>query len=977
MHRFAIALIMGPLLALSFSVTAAPPPRDQAPFEPSPMPGLDYDKAFFPGADYDPVIPDGEKLLGFELGQRTASPAEIVRAYKAWADASPRATLVEYARSFEGRPLVYMVITSPENHQRLDEIKNGLAKIADPRKADLSEREQLIDKLPGVAWLAYSIHGNETSGSDAALVTAHHLIADRSDRTEKLLDELVVILDPSMNPDGRARFYQQMSEYRGMNANVDDQSLVHTGYWPSGRMSHYMFDLNRDWIFGTHPETRGRIKAVREWHPQLFVDAHEMGAQDTFLFSPAREPHNPHFMPNRDKWAQVFAEDQAAAFDEYDWPYYHGEWNEGWFPGYSDAWASFRGAQGILYEQARMADDGVRQANGEILSYQESVHHQALSSLANLETLRQNHREMLREFHADRVKLLSDASPYGNRVFAITPTDNRGRIDDFMDLMELQGFEVYRTKTATTQNGTNQLGKSQRVTLPAGTLLVPNRQPEARLVAAMLEFDPTIPESALQYERRELVRDGSSTIYDTTAWNITMMFGLDAYQVDMRLPGNAERVTDFTLEANVEQGENIAAWVVNGVDDRAVAAAGRLMERGVQVRITDKPTTLSGIEMPRGSLVINPYDNRGSDDTAGHIAAVAEEFDIKVDVITTGLGNHDLPDLGGGHFRLLERPRVALLARGSISPYDFGSTWYTLDTRLGLRHSHLNTESFNYMDLRRYNVLVLPDRWGGGYEKPQLEAIRQWVENGGTLIAIGGSAGAIASEDSGISQVRKIADTFENLDTYRTALLRDWMSEEGMMPSSDAIWSHSAPETVDPPWVTHAAAELPSPEEMKRRDEWQSIFMPQGALMAASVDERHWLTFGNEGTLPVLYGNAPVLMAPTGVDVPLRMGALTKGGERSGLSLLSNAPGEASNIGWAPLPAGHDLALRMSGLVWPEAAQRIANSAFVTREGVGKGQVILFADTPTMRGATLGTSRILENAIVYGPGLGTRELIIP
>ena len=976
MYRLAAALLSSVLLSASFAASAAPP-RDQAPFDPAPMSGLDYDKAFFPGADYDPAIPDGEKLLGFELGERTASPAEIVKAYETWAEASPRATLVEYARSFEGRPLVYMVITSPENQQRLDEIKAGLAKIADPRKADRAERERLVESLPGVAWLAYSIHGNETSGSDAALVTAHHLVADRSEETTKLLDELVVILDPSMNPDGRARFYQQMSEYRGMNPNVDDQSLVHSGYWPSGRMSHYMFDLNRDWIFGTHPETRGRIKAVSEWHPQLFVDAHEMGAQDTYLFSPAREPHNPHFMPNRDKWATVFAKDQAAAFDEYNWPYYHGEWNEGWFPGYSDAWASFRGAQGILYEQARMADDGVRQANGEIVSYQESVHHQALSSLANLETLRENRRDMLREFHADRVKLLSNASPYGNRVFAITPTENRGRIADFMDLMELQGFEVYRTKAATTQTATDQFGETRRVTLPAGTLLIPNRQPEARLVAAMLEFDPTIPESALQAERKALVKDGSSTIYDTTAWNITMMFGLEAYEVDMSLPGNAEQVEGFSLSGDVEDGEDIAAWVINGMDDRAVAAAGRLMERGVKVRITDKTTTLSDIEMPRGTLVINPYDNRGSDDTAAHIAAVAEEFAVDVDVISTGLGKEDLPDLGGGHFRLLERPRVALLARGSISPYDFGSTWYTLDTRLGLRNSHINNEYFTYMDLRRYNVLVLPDRWGGSYDKPQLEAIKQWVENGGTLIAIGGSARAIASEDAGISQVRQIADTFENLDPYRTALLRDWMSDEGMMPGMNDIWAHSAPEAVDPPWVAHAAGALPSPAEMKRRDEWQGIFMPQGALMAATVDDEHWLTFGNEGSLPVLYGNAPVLMAPSGVDVPLRMGKLASGDGRSAMQMLASAEEKASNIGWAPLPAGHELNLRMSGLVWPEAAQRIANSAYVTRERVGKGQVILFADTPTMRGATLGTSRILENAIVYGPGLGTQPLILP
>lgn len=978
-------LLLAALLGVSGSALANP--RAHAPYEPAPLAGLKYGGPFFPGAEYDPGVPAPERVLGYPLGQQAAAPAEIVAAFEAWAAASARATVVEYARSYEGRPLIYVVITSPENHARIDAIKQGLAAIADPRNSSDQERRKLLESIPGVAWLSHSIHGNETSGADAALATGYHLIADQREETRQLLNELVVLIDPNMNPDGRARFYQQTAEYRGMSPNVDDQSLVHSGYWPWGRMSHYLFDLNRDWIFGTHPETRGRIRAASEWHPLLFVDAHEMGAQDTYLFSPAREPHNPHFPDNRNKWAKVFSQEQAAAFDRYNWPYYTGEWNEGWYPGYSDAWASFRGALGILYEQARVADDGVRQGNGQILSYRESVHHQAVSALANLRSLQKHYKTMLREFHADRVKLVSSNSPYADRVYAITPTDNGGRLQAFMNLMDLQGFEVYRTKQAVSvRNGVDQLGRKRNVELPAGTLLVPNRQPEARLLAAMLDFDPRISPAALEYERNELVRRGASTIYDTTAWNITMMFGLQAFQVEMKVPGDAERASRGLEPAKATIPEKAIAYAINGIDDRAVAAAGRLLERGIQVRVTDKKTALNGHELPRGSVVVNRYDNRAVQQLEESIGNVAAELGVAVISIGQGLGEGDLPDIGGEHFRLLEAPRIAVLARGSVSPYDFGAIWYVLDHRLGLRHSHIHESSLTTADLRRYNVLVLPDRWGNGLQEPALKAIKAWVENGGTLIASGGAAAALATEEAGVSQARLLPNVLDKIQPYRIAIHREWLARQQVMPDMDSIWSHTAAEAVAPPWLPDGKEEPRAldKEELERRDNWLKLFMPQGALLAARVDEKHWLTFGASESLPVLYGRQGILMAADSVEAPLRMGVFNATDDSSsGLSLLSELGKDKSGdkqlrrVGWAPLPEGQELRLRMSGLLWPEAGLRVANSAYVTREKLGRGQVILFAAPPIIRGATLGTSRILENALVFGPGLGAQAPIRP
>ncbi len=442
--------LLGMLLVCAGPVSAQP--------QPTPVQGLAYDVPFFPGTAYDPSIPTPEDLLGFMPGERAAFPHEIELAILAWGESSPRVTVVEYARSHEGRALYYAIITSPANHARIDSIRSGLARLADPRGLDSGEAEALITGLPGTAWLAYSIHGDETSGADAALAVIYHLAAAQGDPVEGMLDDLVVLIDPMMNPDGRNRFLQQIAEHRGTQPNVDDQSLLHAGYWPWGRTNHYGFDLNRDWILGVNPETKGRIREASLWHPLLFVDAHEMGSQDTYLFSPQRDPRNPHVPSNRDKWGRLFAEEQSQAFDAYGWAYYTGEWNEGWYPGYSDVWGEFRGAVGILYEQAGFAEDGVRRPGGAVHTYREAVHHQAVSSIANLMTLQDNVADIRRDILAERRAAVSADGPFAKRTFAVLPTSNRSRLRGFVDLMELQGFEYYLTTTDFRASGTDQLG---------------------------------------------------------------------------------------------------------------------------------------------------------------------------------------------------------------------------------------------------------------------------------------------------------------------------------------------------------------------------------------------------------------------------------------------------------------------------------------------------------------------------------------
>ncbi len=969
MARWAASCALALVLAGSLAAqTASEPPG---------LSGLAYDAPFFPAATYNDAVPAPSAVLGFPVGQRPATHAQIEAVLRSLAENSPRCKLFEYARSFEGRALYYLVITSEANIRRLDALKADLARLADPRKVTVAEGDRLAQTLPAVAWMAYTIHGDELSGSDASLALAHHLAAGTDATVLKMLDELIVIVDPLMNPDGRDRWLAMMQQNRAATPNVDDQSLVHTGFWPSGRMNHYLFDLNRDWIFATQPESRGRVVAAGGWYPHFFLESHEMGSQDTFLFSPPREPINPNVPPQARHWWQQFAEDHAAAFDALGWRYYHGEWNEQWYPGYSGAWAAFRGSVDMLYEMASIGTDAVRRPEGTLQTYREAVHHQLVSSWANLNTLLKNRQRILRDFLEDRRQCVAADGPYSRRTFAILPGANAARLRSFCDLVRTQGFELHTAGSEFTASGVDQLG-SRFVgrTFPAGTILLPNRQPEARLLAALLEFDPRLTDAFLQEERRELLRHGGSRLYDITAWNLSMFFGLEACELESDLPAAAAPVA-YVPPAELDASEalsNPAAMVgfaIDGADDAAVVAALRLMERGLHVRAADRAFEFAGRRFSRGSLVVVRKDNLGfAGDLAKPTADAALAAGVRAVGIDTGLGAGDLPDLGGGHFKLLTPPRVAVVGRDPISAYAFGEVWHLIDQRLGLRASFLNADYAAWGDLRRYNVIVVPDG-GDRFIGDHLETLRDWIEAGGTLVAIGSAARRIAAREGGLGSIRTLPDLLDETDALRRAVIREWDGRNATVDSA-AVWSHAAPREVRYPWQADGLAN-PGGDELRRRDAWQAQFMPQGAILAARCDDQHWLTFGCSEVLPVLCGGGVPLATVENGLAPVRLGAYVA----IPPTASTTAPTAPAGGGWPMSPPGYELRMRLSGLLWPEAAERMAHAPYATRESLGSGQVVLFAEGPNFRAATQGSARLLMNALVYGPGLGASRPITP
>ncbi|MEE8153962.1 MAG: M14 family metallopeptidase, partial [Phycisphaerales bacterium] len=854
-----------------------------------------------------------------------------------------------YADSHEKRTLYYLTITSPANHARLDQIRKNNAKLADPRKLkNAREGDGIVKTMPAVAWMAYNIHGDELSSTDAAMTVAYLLAAGTDAETRALLDQLVIHIDPLMNPDGRERYLAQLQTLQGKVPNTDYQAMQHGGLWSAGRGNHYLFDLNRDWLMQVHPETRGRAAVIRAWNPHLVVDSHEMGSLDTYLFDPPREPLNIDISQSSLAWRVRFSADQAAAFDQHGWSYYTREWYEEWYPGYTNAWAGLRGAVGLLYEQAGVNAAAVKQPAGQILTYADAVHHHVVSSLANLETLRANRQEILADYLADQRWAVSDQGNASAALILPAMTDWAKR-DRFLDLLTRQGIEFHRSPLQFTATGvTDVWGQTvPERAFPEQTIVVPMQQPNRRSVSGFLGFDPHMSDDFLKEERTELENRRGSRLYDVTGWNIPMAYGLDAYWAERISRGRGANGAPPPGQLFGNNEQDAYGYLIDGQSSDLYSAIVQLIDQNCKLRVASKPFAVGGQTYDRGTVLLRGHEN------PGNIRELLQEVRIKntliVEPVATALSESG-PDLGGQRFHLLEQPRVAIASQWPISTTSFGSTWFLFDARTGLRVSPINIQSLGGIDLRNYNVLVLPDVWGSGalravLNESTITKIEAWVKSGGTLIAMGGSASFLASEEIGLSSVRLRRDVLGELDVYEEAMNRE-RSARMVQIDPDEVWGHADPIEEESPTTDEGdkvpeKSASPKDDELERLDQWQRIFSPRGAIVASELDREHWLCFGLDDRLPVLLSGQFAYMSSHPVATPVRLA-----------------------------DSAH---LRLSGLLWPEAKQRSADTAYATVERLGNGQVILFATDPFFRGYYEGSGRLLLNAVILGPGMGASQ----
>ncbi len=916
-------------------------------------------------ATLDPKIPTPDSIIGHAIGDQAVRYEPMVRYLRAIDEASPVVQLTPYATSHEGRTLFYLTISNEKNLARLGEIKAANAKLADPRKlSGDDEARRIIDSLPGIAWMAYSIHGDELSSTDAAVQLAYQLAAGKDNATRVFREELVIHVDPLMNPDGRERHLSALQPLSGRVPNSDVQAMSHTGLWAAGRGNHYLFDMNRDWLMQAHPETRGRAAKILEWNPHLVVDSHEMGSLDTYLFDPPREPLNLNLSDSVMNWRRRFSVDQAKAFDRFGWSYYTKEWYEEWYPGYTNAWTSLLGAIGILYEQASVDGSAVKQESGHTLTYREAVHHHLVSSLANLESLRANRKAILTDYLAEKRRAVGADNAAGEALLVPPPSDG-ALLTRFTDLLNRHGIEFGFSPAPFQANVVVDLWgrRTDRKSMPEGTLVVRGAQPHRRLIHALLDFDPHMSDAFLLDERKDLENRRGTRVYDITAWNLGMAFGLDAHW--------AANVDEVTLrKPQARTGARLTekpgyGYLIDGASADVYRLLARLLPLECKARVAIEPFAINGKEYEPGSLLIRVHEN--ADDVLQQVNAAADGLEVEIRGTNTALCEKG-PDLGGKKFALLQSPRIALATQWPISTTSFGSLWYLLDERLGLRVSPINIQTIAMMDLRKYNLLVLPDSWsvealGAILDENTRKKVRAWIEGGGTLIAVGGSAAFLCDKDKGLSTVRLRQDVLDQLPAYEESLKRE-RSARSVQVDAAAVWGPATPKPLE----NNAATSTPAPpsepaatpsgvkpatppdvEALKREDVWLRNFSPGGAIVAATLNLEHWLCFGlppdgpGADRLPVLLGGPHAFYSKEPVETPVRL-------------------------------VGKDN-LRLSGLLWPEARQRWGDTPYATVEKLGNGQIILFATDPFFRGYFESTGRMFLNAVLLGPGLGATQAV--
>jgi len=894
---------------------------------------------FYEGGRYDAAVPKPNDFLEQPLGSWPLHYSEQATYIKALAEHSERVMLETRGKTHEGRDLFNLFISTPDNIGNLEQHRARMDMVANPGRIESkAQLDSLTEELPAFAWLGYTIHGDELSGTDAAIQLAYHLAAANDSATLHLLENVIVIIDPLENPDGRERFINILQTYKSHVPNYDRNAMQHSGVWPWGRTNHYLFDLNRDCILATQPETIGKLRTIQKWHPVLAVDAHEMGAYGTFLFSPPRQPINYNTPPNVLKWWKIFNKDQAAVFDRHCWPYYSGEWNEQWYPGYTSAWPSFLGTVGILYEQGGVDGAIVKQRDGYILSYHESVNHQFTSSLANLFTAANNRRQLLKDYYEARKGIVENGRK-SHLQFLFVPDDDELKMKTFIESLVNQCIVVQRaTKQFSVGKATDIYHVEHRsVNFPVGTYIVNTAQPSGALAKAILDFDPHLKQEFLVEERREIEKHNETRMYEVSAWSLPLAYDIDAYHTTASFTVATEEVKSIKLsEGRLINPEAQFGFIINMEGEKTYRLLNHLFAGELIVYCSEEPFTVEGISFKPGALLLRKRGN--PDHLTDILTQLAEEVGVNIYGVNTGRSTEG-SYLGAPTFRLLAQPRIALLMGDGMDYTSVGSVWYTIDKQLELPHSLLQVSSLSFIDLSPYNVIIVPSVWGdalnGMLGKQGAGKLQKWVSNGGTLVVTERSAIWTADTSVALSQVRLKRQVLDKLDFYKKGIERELQAEA---PAVDtlALWH---PEKV-PTEKTEASAPPPKTggKQAQDLDKWQRRFFPRGAILRADIDTEDWLAFGMRNKVPVMVYSDHAFMSSSPVRTVARF-----------------------------TPDGNNL--RLSGLLWPEARQRWMGTAYVTRESKGKGQIIMFASDPNIRAYFWGTRKMFVNAILYGPGM--------
>ncbi len=774
-----------------------------------------------PGTSYDPAVPTLEQVIGHDFREAITPPAEIIRYFEALHAAAPdRTRLIQYAESWEGRPLVVMVIGSPERMAKLDAIKEDLNLLNDPRGLSDEEAEALLSRLPVVTLIGHGIHGNEATSAGSAMAEAYHLLAAQGDEdVELIFRESLVLIDPMENPDGRARFVYQNKIAQSRWPDPKTWSAEHDEPWPGGRANHYLFDMNRDYFAQSQLEVQGKVRVYKEWKPQIVADLHEMNGNSTYFFPPTALPENPLFGRAQIQQMDFFGADIASAFDEKGFAYFNRNTYDLFYPGYVDMWPMTHGALGMTYEQASPRALVLLRSDGDLMTYGDGVTHHFTAAIQTMVTAARHRDRILRdylEFRQDGIR----GSDRGPAEYVLTGSDP-GMVERLARNLVLNGVEVFEASEA--------VRVGDRTVSSPGAFIVPLNQPASRMARMLLQKDVPMDEAFLQRQNELRANRQRSEIYDVTAWSQSLLWDVEVLEATRAngalgapVAASAERSGSTLPPARVGY---LLPWGTS-----TVSAVTEALREGIRVEAAGGEFTLEGREYDLGTAIVRVAGN-GPDmpEVLGRIAgeAGAEVVPMNDSYVREGVS------LGSESARTLREPRVMLVYDQPGSSQSVGWARYVLEQRYGQRTSVVRASSLGRVVLADYDVIIFPSgNYGGVVNGGMRDRIRQWMREGGTMITLGRSTRWAAQEGVGLLEA-----TIERKD--------------------------GRPEGTDPPKAGTPEQPIDYLEAIEPADEGPESL--SGAIFRAILDKDHWLAAGTDGEIGV-FSQSSLVLSPMTLD---------------------------------------------------------------------------------------------------------------
>jgi hypothetical protein len=656
---------------------------------------------------YNASIPTPQSVIGHAVGELHITHDKLVEYMRALDSASDRISLHITGYTHEGRPLILLTITDPSNHQNIETIRKQHLQLCDPLKSGSLD----VNKMPGVFYLGCSIHGNEPSGSNAALLIAYHLAAAQGSEIENTLKNTIVLLDPSFNPDGLQRFSSWVNSRKSKSINADPNDMEHNEAWPTSRTNHYWFDLNRDWLVAQQPESQARVKTFHQWKPNLLTDHHEMMTNFTFFFQPGVPSRNhPLTPPKNSELTYKIGTYHAKALDAIGSLYYTQEGFDDFYHGKGSSFPDVQGGIGILFEQASARGHAQESPNG-VLRFPFTIRNQFTTALSSLKAITEMREELLnyqRQFFKDAQ---ADASKDPVKAIIFGSEKDIVKSQLLADIFVRHEIAVYKVASAMTINGKKFDVES--------SFIIPTQQPQYKLIKSMTE-------------KRTKFQD--SLFYDISSWTIPLAAGVE-YEEVKTVPPLGEQTTNLKFASGKVHGNGTYAYAFESNGFFSPRAINRLLQNGIRCKVSSEEFYYeNGKKFTRGSILIPPQDETVSNEVLHYlIKTIASEDGIDVYAFQSGL-DYKGTSLGSSSFMTLRKPEIAVLVDGGVSASSAGEIWHTLDERFNVPVTMIPISVFNTANINRYNTIILP---AGTYSLPDAakEKLKTWTQNGGVIIA--------------------------------------------------------------------------------------------------------------------------------------------------------------------------------------------------------------------------------------------------